>query len=43
MVRKPAPAPAPAAIPDVLPHTAAPAITEGVPVLPGLEPPPKVS
>ena len=28
-----------AAMPDVLPHTAAPAITEGVPVRPDEEPP----
>ena len=26
------PAPKPAVVPDVMPHTAAPAITEGVPV-----------
>jgi hypothetical protein len=39
MARKPAPLPVVAAIPDVLPHTAAPAITEGVPVRPDEEPP----
>ena len=38
MARKPAPLPV-AAMPDVLPHTAAPAITEGVPVRPDEEPP----
>jgi hypothetical protein len=38
LARKPAPLPV-VAIPDVLPHTAAPAITEGVPVRPEEEPP----